>query len=43
MHAFSNFARQTMAALGALAITAGLLVGSFSADPQVQAMVGIVA
>src|SRR5262245_10125373 len=36
MNSFSNFARNAMAAFAAVALSAGLMLGSFSADPQVQ-------
>lgn len=43
MNSFSNFARNVMAAFAAVALSAGLMLGSFSADPQVQSIVGLVA
>ena len=39
----SNYFRQALAAVGAFAITASLMVGSFAADPQVQSLGGIIA
>ncbi len=43
MNTLTSFARTAMAAFAAVAMTAGLMIGSFSADPQVQSLVGIVA
>lgn len=43
MNANSSFASRFLAAIGAFALTASLMLGSFSADPQVQAFAGVIA
>lgn len=43
MQAVSHYARHAMSVLGAFALTAALFVGSFSVDPQVTSVVGMIA
>jgi hypothetical protein len=43
MSTFSNFARQALAGIGAIALTATLLVSSFATSPQVTAVSGVIA
>ena len=43
MTTVSYYARTMMAVIGAFALTASLMVGSFSADPQVQSIAGLIA
>ncbi len=43
MIAASNFARNLMAVAAAFALSASLMIGSFSADPQVQSLAGLIA
>lgn len=43
MTTVSYYARTMMAVVAAFAMTASLMVGSFSADPQVQSLAGLVA
>jgi hypothetical protein len=40
MHRVSHFARHLLAVVGAFAITASLMVGSFATGPQVQSIAG---
>lgn len=39
----SHLANRLLAAFGAFAITAGLLLGSFATGPQVQSVAGVIA
>ncbi|BBC74080.1 conserved hypothetical protein [Altererythrobacter sp. B11] len=43
MTATSDFATRALAAFGAFAITAALLVASFATGPQVSSVVGVLA
>lgn len=43
MNAFSSFARNAMAVFAAVALSASLMVASFSADPAVQNLGGLLA
>lgn len=43
MTTVSNFARTMIAVVAAFALSASLMVGSFSADPQVQSLAGLIA
>jgi hypothetical protein len=43
MTTFSNFARHALAAIAAVALSASLMIGSFSADPQIHALTGLIA
>lgn len=43
MNATSTLANRLLAAIGAFVLTASLLVGSFSADPHVQSIAGVMA
>ena len=43
MNTVTNYFRQAMIVVGAFALTASLLVGSFSADPAVASVAEMVA
>jgi hypothetical protein len=43
MTAFSTYFRTAIVAIGAVALSASLMIASFSSDPVVQSLGGIVA